>query len=184
MVIFAGTLYQWTVCQGVDFSNRLTAAVFPASFLFHPYSLKHFYFIDWFFSLPDSCTSPTPASNHCSHLPAVIQVPGGLSLCHWSAATLMAHHTPNHHQKTSARTALRKCASSPNHITSSLLPLSTTYSHLSILTCIHTLIHPSMTASHASALTLLINQGISQSPVWAAAHFDHLLLPTLSTILI
>lgn len=49
-------------------------------------------------------------------------------------------------------------------------------------------IHPSLRsptpASHASALTSLINQGLSQSAVWAAVHFDHLLLLTLSTFLI
>lgn len=68
----------------------------------------------------------------------------------------------------------------PHHSFHRLLP--------SIHPYMHTYIHPSLNsptpASHALALTSLINQGLSQSAVWAAVHFHHLLLPTLSTFLI
>lgn len=146
---------------------------------FHLDSWCIFYFIDWSFAPLTHAPPPLWLQIHCSHLPALIQVPGGLSLCHWSAATLMARHTPNHHQKTSAGTSLRKCPSTPppQH-----LPPTPIYPSL------HTYIHPPLRsptpASHASALTSLINQGLSQSAVWAAVHFDHLLLLTLSTFLI
>lgn len=111
---------------------RKRTVFLPFFFFWSSQLVMHFYVIDWSFALPDSCPSPTPAPNHCSLLPAVIQVPAGLSLCHWLVTTLMARCTPNHHhhQKTSAGTSFKKCPPT-THL-------------LSILTCMHTFIHPSI----------------------------------------
>lgn len=92
--------------------DRLAGALSQLTF-FSPWLLMHFYFIDWSFTSCDSCISPTP--NHI-RLPASIHLPGGLSLCHRSAAALMTCHTPSHRQKTIAGTSLRKCQSTPTSL--------------------------------------------------------------------
>lgn len=78
--------------------DRLKGARSPSTlffffFLIPSWLLMRFYaFIDWSFALPDSCTPPPPELQiRCSHLAAVVQVPGVLSLIdrllHWWLVT-------------------------------------------------------------------------------------------------
>ena len=152
------------------------------SFCFSP--PPHLYSWCIFISVTDLSLSLTHAPPplhlqiHCSHLPAMIQVPG-VPLTPSSIGCLI-DGSPQ------AREPAQGHLSENAHPLPPPAPSATSsaYSHLSILTYIHPSLHSPTPASHASALTSLINQGLSQSAVWAVVHSDHLLLLLLLLLLL
>lgn len=140
--------------------------------------LMHFYFIDWSFlthALPPVQLQITEvicqpwsmslAASHCVIDP----------LLHWWLAT---HPTTT--RKTAQGHPLQNACPPPSTVSVCLLPSIHPYMHIYI----HPSRHSPTLASHASVLTSLITQGLSQSAVWAVVHFDHLLLQMFSTFFI